>query len=85
MEPQLQFIAECIISSMKRCEDLTDMQVSGLVTAAFFIKDQCWLQAIKLLSQLASERRVTAFKNLSLVLTKHFDCFIGKLVCHFYR
>jgi hypothetical protein len=42
---------------MKRCSNLTDMQASGLVIAAFFIKSQCWQQAIKLIKQATIERR----------------------------
>jgi hypothetical protein len=42
MKAQSQFIVDCIIASMKRCSNLTDMQASGLLIAAFFIKGQCW-------------------------------------------
>jgi hypothetical protein len=42
MNPQPKFIADCITSTTERCDNLNNMQASGLITASFFIKDQCW-------------------------------------------
>jgi hypothetical protein len=65
---------------MKRCDNLTNMQVGGLVVASFFIKGKCWQQAIKLLDQLVSERRPAILENLRIVLVKHFNEDIGSCV-----
>jgi hypothetical protein len=70
---------------MKRCENLSDIQASGLVVTAFLIKGQCWQQAIKLINHLSNERRETVLDNLRIVLAKHFNADIGKWVQQYYR
>jgi hypothetical protein len=63
-------LVDCIVKVLGRASQLNDGQIIGLLAASFAIGGTAWTSSVKLLSDMADQRRTEILKQFGLYLGK---------------